>query len=461
MQVVRRVLAICLLIGVALATPLARADTLSTGVPTNGGGEGAFFNVTTNSQVITITGFESTLVGNVNARIYYRPGGYQGFENTAAGWTLLGSQNIAGGSGFIQTLYPVSVGNVVVPANQTYGFLIYVGFTGTGTQAVRIDTSSAVTVNDANVTVYAGDSSYGGNFFTPFDGSIAARAWRGSVIYSLGDLTKVAPVAPIPNLTGLPGIAGIGNRPTVLDLGAGQGPTMVECLMGTVRRLLGADAVYLGQDANGVAKIKQGGRVIAFYPLDASTSTNVSADIHLGSSNVLNIGTSCGNFNVVPAIANLGEFGALVNGLGQTVNTNSQGVLTLTVGSTVYVVRPDYFVSTGAAAGPSLVQGADGLYRFTDSAGNQQVLRPAFLDTDALSAQLATLMGGWTIMQLDGTALFTKFDGQQFLATPDLTLTAASAANAGKLWWQEGASNHYLFRSNSLILAQGLTLQAR
>jgi hypothetical protein len=184
---IRQMLRVVFFAALAMAAPAAFALTLSTNTTTDGGGEGAFFNVTTNDQAVTITGFEATLVGNVNTRVYYRAGTYLGFENNAAAWTLLGSQNIAGGSGIIQTLYPINaVGNLVIPANQTYGFLIYTGFVTTFDQAVRIDTNTAVTVNDANITVYAGHASFGGDFFTPFDGTLDPRGWRGSVIYNIG-----------------------------------------------------------------------------------------------------------------------------------------------------------------------------------------------------------------------------------------------------------------------------------
>jgi len=277
---------------------------------------------------------------------------------------------------------------------------------------------------------------------------------------SLTVVAAAAPSDPIPPIAGLPPVSGIGTQPTVLNLSAGNGPSMIDCLMATVRSLFGADAVYLGQTANGGARISQGGRVISFYAVAASTGTNQSADIHLGSSNILNIGTSCGNFNIAPALYNLGEFGAVLNGAGLSANISAQGVITLTVGGVVYVARPDYLVSPGTPGAPSLVRGSDGLYRFTDSAGNTQVLRPAFLDTDGLSAQLGSTFGGWMIIQTDGTALFTLFNGQQLVLTADLILSAVSGADAAKLWWQD-ATNHYLFRSGTLSLAQGVTSRPR
>ena len=255
----------------------------------------------------------------------------------------------------------------------------------------------------------------------------------------------------------------MGTQPAALDLSASQGPAMTTCLLATVRSLLGSDALYVGQSANGVAKFSQGGRTIAFYPLQASTVANLGANVIVGASNVLTVGTGCGTFTVAPALSNLTEFGALLNAMGMQANTNAQGVITLTVGSTVYVFRPDYVVTGGGTPGtPSLTLGADGLYRFTDSAGNVQNLRPAFVDTDGLAAQVQSALSqnGSLAIQTDGTALFTNIVGQQYVLTPDLTLTAVPAANASMLSWQD-VPNHYLVRSSLLTLAQGFTVRQK
>jgi len=102
------------------------------------------------------------------------------------------------------------------------------------------------------------------------------------------------------------------------------------------------------------------------------------------------------------------------------------------------------------------------LYRFTDSAGYVQILRPAFIDPAGLAVQDQPLLatGGATTIQADGTALFTTLGGQSMLLTPDLTLTSATGANATLLSWKDGA-NHYQFRSNTNTLAQGFAAKAR
>lgn len=175
----------------AVGSVQALGGTLFADVITDGGCEGAFFDLRAENQDLTITGFETVLVGTANVRVYYKPGTYAGSETNAGAWTLLGSQTVTGGSGFIQTLYPLNVGGLVIPAGQTYGFLIYSGFSGgTGTLATRYRVDSPVNVSDGNLTLSGGTGSCGGDRLdNPFDGiaSGGPRAWRGKVHYATID----------------------------------------------------------------------------------------------------------------------------------------------------------------------------------------------------------------------------------------------------------------------------------
>lgn len=266
----------------------------------------------------------------------------------------------------------------------------------------------------------------------------------------------------VPSLPALPVVQGVGIQPRVLDLSAGYGPTLTDCLLGNIRSALGSDAVYNGQSSSGVASLSQGGTVISFYPLQNSAVSSQTLATVLGNSNASDVVTSCGTLTIAPAVFNLTEFGALLNGLGMGASINAQGVLTLVSGDATYLTRPDYFVTKGPAGAPSLKLGSDGVYRFTDSAGNTQILRPAFIDPVGLESlgQLALALRGWTTIQSDGTALFQAVDGRQFVLTPDFFQTPPPAANASSFWWQD-APNHYVFRSNLLIPGQGFTARSK
>lgn len=258
-----------------------------------------------------------------------------------------------------------------------------------------------------------------------------------------------------------PSTAGIaGSNLTALNLGGTDGPALSNCLRETLRTVLGADVEYLGQSANGVARVGQAGQSASFYALDVITTTGSGPAITPTSSNILNIATSCGTFVAVPALLNLSEFGAVLSAMGLAVQVNQQGVMTVSVGGILYVARPDYLLTQGVLGAPSLVMGADGLLRFTDSSGNMQVLYPAFLDPDTLGNQIAQAVGGSIAIQIDGQAILTLRDGTKYLLTPDLTLGGVPAEQFSAMWWPDGA-NRYRYRTTSILnTSQGFAVKA-
>ncbi len=338
---------------------------------------------------------------------------------------------------------------VTVPAGSTRRVMVFEQMSDTQTNAI------------ADAALFSTNAALQG---TDYLSGMSASDQSEVVNWALAPV--VAPIGdPIPPLGAATPTAGVGNQPASLDLSSGKGPDMVQCLAATVRNLLGVDAQYLGQSSDGIAKIVlANGRQIAFYPLKASTDASQSFDLHLTGSNILNVGTSCGNFTIAPALTGLGNFGSILDAMGVRVDISQQGVMTLTVGATVYVARPDYLITTGSPTTPSVTRGPDGRFRFTDRAGNVQTLLPAFGDTDGLpsAAQTALGLGSSTIViQYDGTAVVTTLTGKQFVLTPDLTLTQVTSANAGNLVWQDGP-NHYQYRASTLLgLSQGFTVTPR
>jgi hypothetical protein len=274
------------------------------------------------------------------------------------------------------------------------------------------------------------------------------------------------PVVPlIPPLTSLPALPGVGNSGRVfLNLGEGAGPVMTGCLRTTLNDLLGADWLYQGQSADGGSRLSRATEIISFYPIEANTNTTyglgLGSGIYLRTTNPLSVVTGCGTFVTAPALYSLGEFGALLNAGGLTAQINAQGVITYPTGSLTYAVRPSYWVTQGNPGAPALTTGADGLLRFTDSAGHSQILYPAFLDPELLGSQVSQAVGGWTVIQTDGTALVTLWGGQQFVLTPDLALGTVPAGTM-TVWWQDGP-NHYSFRHSGFSnTGQGFSVTPR
>ena len=277
-------------------------------------------------------------------------------------------------------------------------------------------------------------------------------------------LMPEVPVVPlIPPLASLPALPGIGsNGLTVLNLGEGAGPSMTGCLRTTLNTILGADWLYRGQSADGGARLSRATDSISFYALEANTNTTYGLGqgfgIYLRNANALSVVTGCGTFLTLPALYNPAEFGALLNGAGQTAYINAQGIVTFPVGGLTYAVRPGYWVTQGTPGAPALSTGADGQLRFTDSAGYSQILNPAFIDPQLLDSQVSQAVGGWTVIQTDGSALVTLWDGQKFVLTPDLALGTVPPGTM-TIWWQDGP-NHYRIRNSDFSnTSQGFTVQ--
>jgi hypothetical protein len=320
-----------------------------------------------------------------------------------------------------------------------------------GTQA---DGSDKRSISGANAATYSPAAADGGNYLFYCVTPVAQTGTFGAEVCSSGSQFVL-----VSNITTPTTVTGVGpNQVAPLDLSTGYGPTLTQCLMATIRQLLGQDAVYLGQVSGGSTRVQQGGKVISFYVVRAGGDASQGSGLQLLQSNAMTVGTSCGNLSVTPALYNPTELGAALTAAGLTASINAQGVITIGGNGSVYVARPDYFVTPGQAAGPSLKQGADGQYRFTDSAGNSQVLRAAFLSPDTLQADAGAALGGNLVIQIDGTALFSQFNGTQSVLSPDLLLGGIPASSATATWWTDGP-NHYRFPIG--FASQGLTQTAK
>jgi hypothetical protein len=331
-----------------------------------------------------------------------------------------------------------------------------------GLTSFTFATSSAASICTVvgNTLTYVGAGTCALTAMQSGNANFASATASATVVINAAPVPE--PTALIPAFSALPAIAGLGARPSILDLSAGSGPSMAMCLADTVRAMLGSNFAYLGQNADGILRFGSTESFVSTYPLSASSGGSLQPSFTLQGSNLLQVGTSCGSFMVAPALYSLREFGAFLNAAGFLANMNAQGVFTLDAGGAIYAFRPEYVVSHVAPTGvASLVIGADGVYRFTDSAGNVQRLLPAFLDSEVLSNQVAQAVGGSTVIQTDGTALVTLFGGQQFVLTPDLILGGVPPEFIAVSWWQDGVA-HYRYRVASIwAMSQGFTVTPR
>ena len=149
-----------------------------------------------------------------------------------------------------------------------------------------------------------------------------------------------------------------------------------------------------------------------------------------------------------------------MNALGLNVQVDATGVFTATVNGSLYAVRPDYLVTQGAATGtPSLAFGADGVLRFTDSAGKAQILHPAFLNPDSLQIAMGEAFGaGYLTIQTDGSGVFSRINGGTLALAPEMVLSPAPNGFGPPNWVNDNA-NHYLYRVAASH--QGVTVTPR
>ncbi len=299
---------------------------------------------------------------------------------------------------------------------------------------------------------------------TTYDVYLVAQDAAGnlSVAASVTTLTTAPVPVPFVTLPAAPSVPGIGGLPSVLDMTRGAAPAISSCLMDTVRQMLGGNPVYLGQTATGEVRVALNGQIIAFYPLSATQTDNRTVGVHPQSTNPLDVVTSCGTLNVTPALFNPVGFGAQLLSMGLTAQIDAQGLIIVLINGVYHVGRPDFVVTPGQPGGPSLAMGSDGLFRFIDSNGNSQIIRPAVLDPAALQAQIS-LLGGAMVVQLDGTVLMAAGVSPEKVLTPDYALGLIPSREQGINWWQDSAT-HYSYSILTrpyTALRQGVTFAVK
>jgi len=106
-------------------------SSLSTPYNSNNGQRGVMFNIVAKDSV-SVKCFSASLYAGTTANyeIYFKEKTYEGSENNAAAWTLLGSASAVTSAGNnLQTHLPINF-NVLIPAGDTAGFYITNDFGG-------------------------------------------------------------------------------------------------------------------------------------------------------------------------------------------------------------------------------------------------------------------------------------------------------------------------------------------
>lgn len=165
-----RFVLLCLLIGTISSVILAQSGSLTTTFAGGNGFNGNMFDLEA-TACLTLTGFDVNVEpGSQTIEIYYRTGGYAGFESNAGAWTLLGSANVTGNGAGVAT--SVAVGGLTLQPGVIYG--LYVTTTGgnmTYTNGATVYDNGAL-----RLTTGVGKS-------YPFGGTFDPRTWNGTVYY--------------------------------------------------------------------------------------------------------------------------------------------------------------------------------------------------------------------------------------------------------------------------------------
>ena len=160
------------------------ASLMTTFANNNSCGGGNMVDITAIST-ITIDSFDMhvSTTGPTTTDVYYKVGGYTGFETNSAAWTLLGSMTVNGAGTGTPTRVPL--GGLTIPAGQTYAVYFY------NTNVVYTTLSSTTVYSSPEVSISSGVGLCG-----LFSGTNNPRGWNGQIYYqAIGCPSPRVPVA--------------------------------------------------------------------------------------------------------------------------------------------------------------------------------------------------------------------------------------------------------------------------
>lgn len=280
-------------------------------------------------------------------------------------------------------------------------------------------------------------------------------------------VVAVPPPPPAPEVTipvlGTSPALGLAAWPSIVNLGAGEGPAFTADMVAILSNALGMPLRFVAQTTPSGTVVLAGynGGNLAFIPYGFLTGDNRPNGVYPVGNGQYQLVRNGQQLTLAPAVVHLEQLTALLPGVVAT--QLDTGVLSADVNGVRYVVQPGLAVQVGEPSGTAqLFVGADGLYRFVDTLGNSQVLYPAFAEPMTLRRILQGLDFRATVaIELDGTATI-DFNGQRYTLVPDLVRIAVPAERAGQDWWQESDLRYRLVNWQTLpvrSISQGFTVK--
>ncbi|MCK5133116.1 MAG: hypothetical protein KAR40_13295 [Candidatus Sabulitectum sp.] len=157
---------------------------LTTLFATNNNYAGNSFDIQCTQQMV-ICGFDVNLAANspsYTVDVYTRPGTALGYETSAAGWTLLGSEVVTPAGVNLPT--HVDIGGLMMDAGDTVGFIITAQEAVSGTGGFSYTNGGPNTYSDAYISIVTFCGLPSG--FPPAS-TFQYRAWNGTVHYLYGN----------------------------------------------------------------------------------------------------------------------------------------------------------------------------------------------------------------------------------------------------------------------------------
>lgn len=313
-------------------------------------------------------------------------------------------------------------------------------FVGTGRVALPPSANGA-----ANVTVLSGE-------VARLDGSGKVQSVRlGTVAGNgLGDPVQRSDLpAGINANVGFVRLAGVPTRT--------GGSTPLETLVNNGLRTIGITSS--AQSANGSVTWTLGGASFPVVPLEVRVVPGRAEGVSVADDGSIEVATAGLVTRFGPSLQSLAAMGQALTGLGATTVLQPNGALRVSLGTTVFHLRPQWLPLGRTGNAPGFVFSNSAGLVFTDANGVSQALQGDVADYEGLTSLLQSLLGPTTTLRT-GLDLQTELavGNQRFVLVADLALLPATSGPAGSSWWFEGSK---LFVRYPGGLVQGFAVTAR
>lgn len=317
------------------------------------------------------------------------------------------------------------------------------GYTVTSNPAGGVDSGAGTTSLTRTITGLSNNTSY---TFTV----TATNAYGTSAASSASN--AVTPSAIPPQSIAITGVTSL---PSIVNFRVGDGPAFSANLVTLLSNTLGQQLQFVEQNSTGNVTLSgYNGGYLSYMAHTFKSSDSRANGIYPDGNGQYGVVINGQSVVIAPSVVHLDQLETLLGGVSAKVSDT--GVITANVNSVNYVLRPAAFVTRETATGSARVaMGSDGYYHFIDAQGNNQILYPAFAESQTLLGVLQSMDAGATMsIQLDSTAT-AVVGGTTYTLAPDASLSSVT----GQPWWQESSTRYRFTNKQRTGTSQGLTVR--